>query len=137
LAKGDQVPQDVCGPACSDLVGRGHHVSTLMMLLSPSSRSGPAMAIYLLLSVGTATHHQHDDLDARMGQYLEEAGGPPTGLMSHVTYPDGHGFVVAEVWRTEAEGRSFVDNVLRPVLTESGFSCGVPTTRPVWGFARP
>lgn len=77
------------------------------------------MAVLLHLSVDHATWDVHDDLDARMSKYLMQAGGSPPGLMSHVVYPDGEGFVVADVWRTEAEGRSFFDKVFRPMLTDS------------------
>jgi hypothetical protein len=68
---------------------------------------------------------------------MTQAGGPPTGLMSHVVYPEGDGFVVAEVWRTEAYGRPFVDDVLRPLMTELGLTAHEPTVHPVWSFARP
>lgn len=95
------------------------------------------MAILLHLCVEPATQDAHNDLDARMGEYLTQASGPPAGLMSHVVYPHGEGFVVADVWRTEAEGRSFFDKVLQPMLTDSGLHFSGPTTHPVWGFARP
>ena len=95
------------------------------------------MAVLLHLSVEPATQDVHDDLDARMSEYLMQAGGPPPGLMSHVVYPAGEGFVVADVWRTEAEGRSFFDEVFRPMLTDSELRFSGPTAHPVWGFARP
>ena len=38
------------------------------------------------------------------------------GLMSHVVYPEGNGFVVAEVWRTKSDGHHHVDDVLRPLV---------------------
>lgn len=57
--------------------------------------------------------------------------------MSHVTYPEGDGFVVADVWRSQAEGQSYVDDVLRPLLTELGLTADAGTVRPVWSFARP
>ncbi len=68
---------------------------------------------------------------------MKQAGGPPAGLMSHVAYPEGGGFVIAEVWRTEAEGRPYVDDVLRPLLTELGLNAHETTVHPVWSFARP
>jgi hypothetical protein len=95
------------------------------------------MAILLHVNVDSAAQEQFYDLDARVEQYLAEAGGPPPGLMSHVVYPDGDGFVVADVWRTEVEGRSFVEDVLRPILTDAGLKlCGI-AVYPVWGFGRP
>lgn len=96
-----------------------------------------AMAVLLHLSVAPATKAAHDDLDARMAEHLTQAGGPPAGLMSHVVYPHGEGFVVADVWRTEAEGRSFFDDVLQPMVTNAGLGSSGLTVHPVWGFARP
>jgi hypothetical protein len=95
------------------------------------------MASLLLLSVSAATQDQFNELDARVGQSMIQAGGPPAGLMSHVVYPEGDGFVVADVWRTQAEGRDFVDDVLRPLVTEVGLTAHETTVLPVWSFARP
>ena len=95
------------------------------------------MAVLLQLTVTPATQDQFDRLDARVGQSMMQAGGPPAGLMSHVVYPDDDGFVIAEVWRTRAEGQPYVDDVLRPLLMELGLSANETTERPVWSFARP
>jgi predicted glycoside hydrolase/deacetylase ChbG (UPF0249 family) len=95
------------------------------------------MAVLLQLTIEPATQDHHDALDARVGQHFMQAGGPPTGLMSHVVYPEGGGFTIATVWRTEGEGRVFVDDVLQPIVTEMGLTVSGPTARPVWGFARP
>lgn len=95
------------------------------------------MAVLLYFSVTSVTRDQVDELDARVGQAMSEAGGPPPGLMSHVVYPEGDEVVVADVWRTESEGLSFVDNVVRPLLTELDLKASETTVRPVWSFARP
>ena len=68
---------------------------------------------------------------------MMQAGGPPPGLMSHAVYPEGDGFVVAEVWRTESEGQRYIDNVLRGLLAESGLTGQQAVGRAVWSFARP
>ena len=68
---------------------------------------------------------------------MTDAGGPPDGLMSHVVYPEGDGFVVAEVWRTESDGQHYVDDVLRPLVGELGLTAKDTHVRPVWSFARP
>jgi hypothetical protein len=68
---------------------------------------------------------------------MMQAGSPPEGLMVHVVYPQGEGFVVAEVWRTEAEGLPYVDEVLGPLLIELGLTAVESTVLPVWSFARP
>ena len=96
-----------------------------------------AMAVLLRLNVTPATQDQFNALDAKVGQSMMQAGGPPAGLMSHAVYPDGDGFVIAEVWRAESEGQSYIDDVLRPLLDESGLTGQDTVVRPVWSFARP
>src|SRR3954466_8662334 len=95
------------------------------------------MATLLQLSGAAAPRQQCDELDARVGQAMSAGGGPPAGLMSHVVYPEGDGVVVAEVWRTESEGQSYVDDVLRLLLAELHMTASESTVRPVWSFARP
>ncbi|MEV0796283.1 hypothetical protein AB0I34_01265 [Kribbella sp. NPDC050281] len=95
------------------------------------------MAVLLQLTVTPATHEQFDQLDVRVGESMMRAGGPPAGLMSHVVYPQGEGFVIADVWRTPAEGQPYVDEVLRPLLIELGLNAPESTVLPVWSFARP
>ncbi|NIK61081.1 hypothetical protein [Kribbella shirazensis] len=95
------------------------------------------MAVLLQFSVSSATRDQFEELDARVGQSMSDAGGPPPGLMSHVVYPDGDGFTVADVWRTESEGMSYMDAVLRLLVAELNLTASETTVRPVWSFARP
>ena len=95
------------------------------------------MAVLLQLAVTRATQDQFDQLDAMVGEAMMQAGGPPPGLMSHVVYPEGDGFVVAEVWRMESDGLPYLDGVLRPLLTAVGLAGEETTVRPVWSFARP
>jgi len=95
------------------------------------------MAVLVQLAVITATQQQFNELDAAVGQSMTDAGGPPDGLMSHVVYPEGDGFVVAEVWRTESDGRRYADDVLRPLVGELGLTAKDTKVRPVWSFARP
>lgn len=57
---------------------------------------------------------QFNKLDARVSQSMSDGGVPPPGLMSHVVYPEGDGFVVAEVWSTESQGQPYLDDVLPP-----------------------
>jgi hypothetical protein len=94
------------------------------------------MAVLLQCSVSPATHEQFDELDVRVGQSMS-VGGPPAGLMSHVVYADGDGFMLAQVWRTDAEGQAYLDGALRPLMTELGLAPQDTTIRPVWSFARP
>ena len=95
------------------------------------------MAVLMHLTVTPATQAQFDQLDARVGRSMTQAGGPPAGLMSHVVYPQGEGFVIAEVWRTQQEGQPYVDEVLRALLAELGLTATESTVLPVWSFARP
>ncbi len=95
------------------------------------------MAVLLQLTVAPATHEQFNELDAMVGQSMMQAGGPPAGLMSHAVYPEGDGFIIAEVWRGETEGRPYIDDVLRPLVTGLGLNADETTVRPIWSFARP
>jgi hypothetical protein len=95
------------------------------------------MAVLLQLTVAPATHEQFNQLDAMVGQSMMQAGGPPDGLMSHAVYPEGDGFIIAEVWRGETEGRPYIDDVLRPLVTGLGLNADKTTVRPIWSFARP
>ena len=95
------------------------------------------MAFLFQLTVAPATQDQFNELDTKVGQSMMEAGGPPAGLMSHAVYPEGDGFVIAEVWRAESDGQSYIGDVLRPLLAESGLTGQDVVVRPVWSFARP
>ena len=95
------------------------------------------MAVLLQLTVARGTQDQFNELDAKVGQSMGEAGGPPAGLMSHAVYPEGDGFVITEVWRAEAEGQRYIDGVLKPLLAGLGLTGHDDQVRPVWSFARP
>lgn len=47
-------------------------------------------------------------------------GRTADGLMVHIGYLGGDGFVIQDVWRTEAEMRSFDDSIFLPALTAVG-----------------
>ena len=95
------------------------------------------MAVLIQLSVGPATQDQFDELDAAVDEAMSQAGGPPQGLMAHIVYPEGDGFVVAGVWRTQDEGRAYVEGPLRSLVNGLGLSPLGTVVRPVWSFARP
>jgi hypothetical protein len=95
------------------------------------------MAVLLQITVTPATQEQFDQHDVRVGHSMTQDGGPPAGLMSHVVYPQGEGFVAAEVWRTQAEAQHYVDEVMRPLLDELGLTASQSALLPVWSFARP
>jgi hypothetical protein len=95
------------------------------------------MAVLLQLTVAPATEDQFNELDAKVGESMRQAGGPPAGLMSHAVYPEDDGFIIAEVWRVESEGRHYIDDVLGPLLAESALTAQGHVVRPIWSFARP
>ncbi len=132
-------PSDVQRALMTSCLGDHVHPPSVIFGFPRSGvrRKMRAMAVLLQLTVAPATQEQFDQLDARVGQSMAEAGGPPAGLMSHVVYPRGEGFVVADVWRTESEGQPYVDEVLRPLLSELGLTATDSAVLPVWSFARP
>jgi hypothetical protein len=95
------------------------------------------MAVAVRITVPAADREKYDALDDRVGQAMMEAGGPPTGLMSHVAHPEGDGFVLAQVWRTEAAFRDHFVGQLRALLSDLGLMPGEPDVVPVWSFAQP
>ena len=68
---------------------------------------------------------------------MPRAGGPPAGLMAHMVRPDGEGFVIIGVWRSEPEMRQFNESVVLPGLDEVSLVPGESTVWPLWGFAAP
>lgn len=94
------------------------------------------MAVIAELRV-TGTRDQHDALDAAVSDRMERTGGPPAGLMFHLSWPDGDEFVLADVWRTEPDARLFVDDVVLPAVSAVGLRAGELAIHPVWGLARP
>lgn len=107
------------------------------LALEADGRHNAEVAILLEFTVGVATHHQFNELDDRVGETMMRAAGPPPGLMAHVVYPAGDGFVVAEVWSTEVEGLAYVSDVLAPLASNLGLQPSEARVRPVWSFARP
>ncbi|WP_328996177.1 hypothetical protein OG394_16140 [Kribbella sp. NBC_01245] len=40
-------------------------------------------------------------------------------------WPDGDGFVILDVWRTEADARAFLESVVHPVMAKIGSMVGL------------
>ena len=57
--------------------------------------------------------------------------------MLHLTRSPGDGFLLINVWRSEAEMRPFYDDVILPQLAEVGLAHEESKVSPVWAFARP
>jgi hypothetical protein len=94
------------------------------------------MAVMVELHIA-GTREQHDAADVKVSEALDGMGGPPSGLMFHLTWPDGDRFVVMNVWRTEDEALQFFGSVVRPAMAAVGLDAGEPRVRPVWGMGRP
>jgi hypothetical protein len=77
-----------------------------------------------------------DSTARREGRATHVAGRRSTaGLMSHVVYAEGDGFVVAGVWRTEADGLR--RRRIATPLDELGLTAEATTISSVLSFARP
>lgn len=68
---------------------------------------------------------------------IAESGAPPVGLMVHIGHPTGDGFTIQDVWRSEAELRSFYESVFMPALAAIGLTYEEPSVTPVWSLALP
>lgn len=95
------------------------------------------MAIHVETRIRDASHEQHDALDAAVETAMRAGGGPPEGLMVHLARPDGDGFLLCDVWRSEVDMRRFHDAVLLPALAEAGLEHESPRISPLWSLARP
>lgn len=95
------------------------------------------MAVLVQTLVSHASQDDADRLDQAVGVAMEQMGGPPAGLMAHIAHPSGDGFVLCNVWRSEAEMRAFYEEAVLPKLAESGLDPAAPVVAPVWSFARP
>ncbi len=95
------------------------------------------MAIVVELHVAGTGRDEADLLDQRVGETMEAMGGPPAGLMVHVGRPSADGLLITDVWRSEPEMRSFLDDVLLPRIAELGLKAGEPTISALWQFGRP
>jgi len=95
------------------------------------------VAVVVQTVVPRASKAQADSFEESVGTAMMERGGPPAGLMAHIGHPSGDGFVLCNVWRSEADMRSFHDEVLLPKLAEIGLEPEESVISPVWSFARP
>ncbi|MBK9737999.1 MAG: hypothetical protein IPO93_00420 [Actinobacteria bacterium] len=89
------------------------------------------------IRVLNASKADFDAFDVGVSGAIEEMGGPPEGLVTHVVRPDGDGFVICDVWRTPEDLRRFNDGVLLPMLAAAGHVVSDERVSPVWSYARP
>ena len=95
------------------------------------------MAIVARILVEPAEQSDHDRLGSAVESRLDDLGGPPDGLMLHVGYPHGRGFMIIEAWRSEDLFRSYLDQLFLPALSEAGLVAGEAEISPAWSIARP
>lgn len=95
------------------------------------------MAVLVATRIVTGSQVDVDQLSQLVAAAIAQQGRPPNGLMVHIAHPAGDGFVIQDVWRTEAEMRSYYDAVVLPALTATGLTHEEPSVAPVWSFARP
>ncbi len=84
-----------------------------------------------------AEQSDHDRLVSAVESRLDDLGSPPDGLMLHVGYPQGRGFMIIEAWRSEDLFRSYFDQLFLPALSEAGLVAGEAEIGPAWSIARP
>jgi hypothetical protein len=95
------------------------------------------MAVAVETRIRRGSQADHHAINDHIEDAIGAMGGPPAGLMVHFARPEGDGFVIVDIWRTEAEMRAFYDSVLQPALAAAALPADPPTVSPVWGFARP
>lgn len=95
------------------------------------------MAIVAQIFIDSADQNDHDRLQSAVESRIHDIGRPPDGLMVHVSYPRGDGFVIVEAWRTEELFRSYMDELLGPAVAEVALAAGEPEIGQAWSIARP
>ena len=80
------------------------------------------MAVLVATRIVKGSQVDVDQLSQRVEEAIAQQGAPPMGLMVHIAHPAGDGFVIQDVWRTEAEMRSYYDSVVLPALTATGLT---------------
>ena len=95
------------------------------------------MAVIGELQVASGVQSDYDALDALVSAAMGRDGAPPAGLMAHMVRPDGEGFVIIGVWRSESGMRQFQESVILPGLDQLSLVPGESKVWPLWGFAAP
>ena len=95
------------------------------------------MAVISELRVEAGAQSDYEALDALVSAAMDRGGGPPAALMAHMVRPDGEGFVIIGVWRSESGMRAFQESVILPGLDQLSMVPGKSMVWPLWGFAAP
>jgi hypothetical protein len=103
----------------------------------PGTTSVSVVAVVVRILVEPGDQSDHDRLESAVNSRIAARGGPPDGLMVHLGHPQDQGFVILDVWRTEAAFQAWWDELLAPALAEAGLHAGPHEITPVWSLARP
>ncbi len=97
------------------------------------------VAVVVRMFVEGADQRAHDRLEQAVGAAIASQGGPPDGLMVHIGQPapNGDGFLLVDVWRSEGAFRAWRAATLEPALAAADLRATEPEVAPVWSFARP
>jgi hypothetical protein len=95
------------------------------------------MAILVRTVVDSADHDAHERLGTAVETAIARLGGPPDGLMVHLAYPSGDGFIIIDAWRSEETFRRWQEKVFEPALARAGLNASEPEIGPLWSLARP
>ena len=85
----------------------------------------------------SADQDAHDRVQEAVNAGIGRMGGPPEGLMVHLGYPSGDGFVILDVWRSEDLAGTFWTDVIEPAIADAGLTAGEHEIAPAWSIARP
>jgi hypothetical protein len=95
------------------------------------------MAIVVRVVVDPAGQDAHDRLGEAVEAGISRLGGPPDGLMVHLGYPSGDGFVILDAWRSEDAFQRWHEDILAPALAQTGLRASQPEICACWSLARP
>ncbi|MEX2620544.1 MAG: hypothetical protein WD250_10020 [Egibacteraceae bacterium] len=95
------------------------------------------VAVFCQVRVARGTQEDSINLEQRVEQRLEAAGGPPEGLIFLCVHPEDDGFRIAMVFRSIEAAHAEVDGHLRSEAAEVGIELGELAVDPVWGMALP
>jgi len=95
------------------------------------------VAIVVRTLLEPADQADHDRLQDAVEAGISRLGGPPEGLMVHLGYPSGRGFLIVEVWRSENLFRVWWVEIMESAIAQVGLVAGEPEVGPVWSLARP
>jgi len=78
------------------------------------------MAYGIVLVFDGVGADQYWDVNDRLGIGRDGSGDWPTGLLSHTGGPTSSGWIVTEVWASEADHERFMADRLGKALADSG-----------------